>query len=490
MKPKWKHVQDIYTFDFPAFSENLKIKLKEFSETGDKRGLITMLSEIYPCFSKEEREKIQKLLGGQDLLTYTKEAKDLSELNNKKIKDIISGVSTRLKKWIRLRRTGNETTITIKKIVNVSEEYQMDNVEELEISIPDIELGKEFLQSLGYFPTNHQKKLRIAYDYGNTEVVLDKWPKIPPYIEIEGQTEEEILKVVKDLGYKEDDIKVMNTDAVYALNGINLYEFKNLVFDDEEEKLIKFLLNNNGNEQAKKHLLIAINGMPAAGKKSVSKKLVSTIPNLLYFDFGSFFRPIALYLTKDKGMTIQDLKTIVKESKINDIMTELNIGYRNNDGEYEVSINGIFFDSKELYNTEMDKIVVDVGACVGDSLNAYIKAIIEDIRQKNPILINARRPFAICDDISNHIFLKADFQKRAERKSALEGISLKEAMNKLRSRDEKELRAGFLEKYPFTKVIDTTDMEIEEITELVKKHILEFTINKNEINIKQEEICR
>ena len=97
VKPKWKHVQDIYTFDFPAFSENLKIKLKEFSETGDKRGLITMLSEIYPCFSKEEREKIQKLLGGQDLLTYTKEAKDLSELNNKKIKDIISGVSTRLK---------------------------------------------------------------------------------------------------------------------------------------------------------------------------------------------------------------------------------------------------------------------------------------------------------------------------------------------------------------------------------------------------------
>lgn len=486
VEPKWKRIQDIYTFDFPAISESLKTRLKEFSETGDKRALTTMLSEIYPCFSREEREKMQTLLGGQDLLTYTKDGEDLSELNNREVREIISGVGSRFKKWIRLRRTGDETTITIKKIVNVDEEYQMDDVEELEIPVPDIESGRELLQDLGYFPTNHQKKLRIAYDYANTEVVLDKWPKIPPYVEIEGQTEEGILKVVKDLGYGEDDIKVMNTDAVYSLNGIDLYEFTDLDFDEEEEKQVEALLNENDSETEKKHSLIAISGMPAAGKTSVSKELMDTIPNLVYFDFGAFFRPIALHLIKDRVMSIEDLRTIVKESKTDELMDELNLGYRNNNGVYEVSIDGHFFESEELYNPEMDKLTVDVGTCFGDSLNGHIRDIIEDIRRKSPVLLNARRPFAVCDDISNHIFLKADFQKRAERKAELEGTSLEEARENLRLRDEKESMAGFWEIHPFTKTIDTTDMEVDTATELVKKHILEYTIRKNNQTKEQE----
>ena len=494
VEPKWKYIQDIYTFDFPTIQEELKVSLEEFNKTEDKRRLTAMLSEIYPCFSKEERKKMQYLLGGNDLLSYINEEKDMTRLSDKEIQDLISEASSKFKKWIRLRTTGNETTITIKKIINADKEYQIDDVEELEIPIPNIDSGKELLQNLGYFPTNHQRKLRIAYDYANTEVVLDKWPKIPPYVEIEGQTKEDIIKAVKDLGYKEDDIKVMNTDAVYALNGINLYDFTDLDFDENEEKQVESLLNENSESKPiKKHSLIAISGMPAAGKTSVSKKLVSTIPNLVYFDFGAFFRPITFYLMKEKGLSIENIKNIVKESKIEELMENLDLGYRDNDGAYEVSINGHFFENNELYNPEMDKLTVDVGTCFGDSLNGYIKNIVENIREKNPVLLNARRPFAVCDDISNHIFLKADFQKRAMRKAELNGTPLKDTIEDLRIRDEKEKKAGFWKTYPFTKIIDTTDMEVDDTTELVKKHILEYTINK-ENNItkgkEQEESCR
>lgn len=478
--PKWKYIQDIYTFDFPEILESLRIKIKEFEKTGDRRGVITLLTEISPCFSSEERKKLQNLLGGHDILTYVIKMDDLSILNNPCIQDIILKGHSRFKKWIRLRKTGDETTITIKKIINVDKEYKIDNVEELEIPIPSIESGRELLQNLGYFPTNHQKKLRIAYDYLNTEVVLDKWPKIPPYVEIEGQTED-ILNVVSNLGYTKDDIKVMNTDAVYALNGIDLYKFTDLDFDEEEEKQNNFLLNQINNLSINNHSLIAISGMPAAGKTTISRRLLSTISNLVYFDFGAFFRPIAFYLIKQEKFSIEKLKNIVQEEKIDELMKKMNLGYRNNNGIYEFSINGIFFEKEELYNQQMNKLTVDVGACFGDSLNSYIKNIIEDIRQKNPVILNARRPFSVCKDISVHIFLKADFYKRAERKAKLECNSLEEAIENLKQRDIKELAAGFWETFEFTKVIDTTYMGVDITTELVEKHILEAEIKDNTI---------
>lgn len=79
--------------------------------------------------------------------------------------------------------------------------------------------------------------MRIAYDYKNTEIVIDKWPKLDPYIEIEGPSKEEIDEVVLMLGYHLEDAIVINTDDVYKEVGIDIYsdEYKDLSFSSEEE---------------------------------------------------------------------------------------------------------------------------------------------------------------------------------------------------------------------------------------------------------------
>lgn len=242
----------------------------------------------------------------------------------------------------------------------------------------------------------------------------------------------------------------------------------------------------------KQHSLIAISGMPGAGKTSVSEQLISTIPNLTYFDFGAFFRPLTYYLIKEKKLSIEQLQQIVETGRIDELMEKLNVGYRNNNKEYEFSVRNKFYKSEELYNPEMNKTTVDVGTCFGDSLNPHIHSIITNIRQANPVLLNARRPFSVCSDISNHIFLKADFHERAKRKAVLEHTTLEEAVNRLRKRDEKEYRAGFWTTYPFTKIIDTTHLETEQTTELVKQHILQYTIPTSDVpnnnNIQQPEM--
>ena len=80
-------------------------------------------------------------------------------------------------------------------------------------------------------------------------------------------------------------MKVMNTETVYSLNG-NLYDFEDLDFSKEEERLVENLLSEPENNR--KHSIIAISGMPAAGKTTISEKLMEIAPKLVYFDFGAF----------------------------------------------------------------------------------------------------------------------------------------------------------------------------------------------------------
>lgn len=108
----------------------------------------------------------------------------------------------------------------------------------MEFNVPDIETGKAFLEDLGYFFARHQIKMRIAYDYKNTEIVIDKWPMLNPYVEIEGPTADEINEAVEMLGYNVEDAIVINTDDVYLKAGIDIYdnEHSDLSYSEDEKK--------------------------------------------------------------------------------------------------------------------------------------------------------------------------------------------------------------------------------------------------------------
>ena len=223
------------------------------------------------------------------------------------------------------------------------------------------------------------------------------------------------------------------------------------------------------NTKENNHSIIAISGMPAAGKTTLAEELKNNIPNLVYFDFGAFFRPLTFYLLKEKKMTMKEIEKNINEKSC------------------EVSFNDKFFDNMQLYNPEMNKLTIDVGTCIGDHLNEWIECIIEKVRKENPILLNARRPFKVCKDISNHIFLVADFYKRVERRASQEGTTIDEAIKRMIIRDKKEKDAGFWITYPFTKIIDTTNISLDKTVNIAMNHILGFTIPFNNKEIKAGE---
>ncbi len=129
-------------------------------------------------------------------------------------------------KWIRLRDDGQKNTITVKEITNDS----VSGTKEFEIEIESFEKGKELLEKLEYKPKAYQENKRTSYELDKTEIDIDAWPKIPPYLEIESDSEKKVWETVKKLGYKKEQTTGINNIKIYEKYGIDLEKIRELKF--------------------------------------------------------------------------------------------------------------------------------------------------------------------------------------------------------------------------------------------------------------------
>lgn len=139
-------------------------------------------------------------------------------------------------RWIRLRSNGKITTLTIKEIKSL----RVDGTKELEIEVSDFNDTNELLMKLGYLPRTFQENFRIEYTLNGVNLDLDKWPMIPPYLEVEGNSEIDVIKMIDALGFQESDVTTMDVDTLYNSEyGIQLDSIKELRFDEEEINMIR-----------------------------------------------------------------------------------------------------------------------------------------------------------------------------------------------------------------------------------------------------------
>lgn len=138
-------------------------------------------------------------------------------------------------RWIRLRTNGIESTLAIKEIKSL----KIDGTRELEIKVSSFEGTNKILEKLGYFPRNYQENYRIEYNLNDVVFDFDKWPSIPPYLEIEGKTEQSVLSAMEKLKIQENQVTTMNIENIYrTYYQIELDSIQSLKFSDEEKKII------------------------------------------------------------------------------------------------------------------------------------------------------------------------------------------------------------------------------------------------------------
>jgi adenylate cyclase class 2 len=118
--------------------------------------------------------------------------------------------------FIRIRDEGDKTTLTFKRRTLPDEKTTIDSTEELETTVGDFETAIRIFAEAGWHYITLQESRRETWHLQGAEVVIDEWPWIQPYIEIEAQTEEIVRRVAATLGFDWEDAVFGSVDVIYS----------------------------------------------------------------------------------------------------------------------------------------------------------------------------------------------------------------------------------------------------------------------------------
>lgn len=114
-------------------------------------------------------------------------------------------------KRLRIRDEGDKVTVTFK------ESNESNYAHEVETIVSSFEEMCDVFKAIGFGTYSYQESKRETWQYSNVEVVLDEWPWLETYIEIEGPDEVSIQLAAKDLGFNWEDAEFGSVDSAYRI---------------------------------------------------------------------------------------------------------------------------------------------------------------------------------------------------------------------------------------------------------------------------------
>lgn len=136
--------------------------------------------------------------------------------------------------FLRVRDEGNKVTATYKQF----DELSIDDAKEIEIQVSDFESTVALFAACGLVSRSYQESKRESWDLHGTEIVLDVWPWLNPYLEIEGKSTEDVKAVARNLGLMWDDAVFGDVMAAYRV------QYPHLGLHDTVASLPSFLFSD------------------------------------------------------------------------------------------------------------------------------------------------------------------------------------------------------------------------------------------------------
>ena len=113
--------------------------------------------------------------------------------------------------FARVRDEGDRVTMTYKQFASLS----VDGAQEHEVVVSDFDEAIALLAAAGLQYTSFQESKRETWMLDGAEVVIDEWPWLKPYIEVEGESVEHVKEVSAKLGFNWDDAVFGDVMAAY-----------------------------------------------------------------------------------------------------------------------------------------------------------------------------------------------------------------------------------------------------------------------------------
>ncbi len=122
--------------------------------------------------------------------------------------------------FLRVRDEGHRVTLTYKQFTELS----IDGAKEHEIVVSDFQATIALLEAAGLPYSSFQESKRETWTIDGAEVVLDEWPWLNPYIEIEGDSEQHVQDIATKLGYEWSAAVFGDVMAAYRIQYPHLLE--------------------------------------------------------------------------------------------------------------------------------------------------------------------------------------------------------------------------------------------------------------------------
>jgi adenylate cyclase, class 2 len=113
--------------------------------------------------------------------------------------------------FLRIRDEGNRVTMTYKQFDDLS----VDGAKEIEVEVSDYEATIAILEQAGLPAHTAQETRRETWRLGDVEIMLDEWPWLNPYIEIESGSEEAVRHTAEQMGFNWGDAVFGDVMAAY-----------------------------------------------------------------------------------------------------------------------------------------------------------------------------------------------------------------------------------------------------------------------------------
>lgn len=115
--------------------------------------------------------------------------------------------------FVRIRDEGDRVTLTYKQV----DENSLTGVKEVEVDVSHFEDTILLFEQLGMKYKSFQESYRETWRLGDVEIMLDEWPWLRPYIEIEGPSESSVKQVAAKLGFDWQAAVFGRTTSAYQI---------------------------------------------------------------------------------------------------------------------------------------------------------------------------------------------------------------------------------------------------------------------------------
>lgn len=128
--------------------------------------------------------------------------------------------------WVRLRE---ELDGTIELTFKQSKDKTITGTHEAAVGVQDYKAAVQFLLAIGLRIKGEQESKREVWRLGEVEVMLDEWPWVKPFVEVEGSSEEAVRVVADQLGLKWSQAHFGGITPVYTAEyALSAEEFESL----------------------------------------------------------------------------------------------------------------------------------------------------------------------------------------------------------------------------------------------------------------------